>query len=368
MLPVPDKAIATDVEKRSQPPPGTSEEQKTPAKRGGQQLVDPQQSQGDTKPGSKNAPVTISAVGNTIIINSDDPDAVKLAQELVRLLTQAPATEGSFEIIRLKNTSAADAAKTVDELFNGKPEPVQPIFPFPGRGGRRFAPPPPVSKAPARVRVVADTASNSLLVKATPLDMLEIKRILDKSIDSGDTDSSAIMRTWPPLPLKYAKATDLASIIRDVYKENTNPNGTTTGPVGRGRQGFFSRRFLAGINGNNGNGARTVTLTLGVDDRSNSLIVNCSELLYRDIKELAGELDLAARDSARTYRVLSFKGLDPALVQHVVDAVQGRNTNTGSYRTGNSGSGVSNPGSSGRGSGRPNIPPTGGGGARSGPG
>src|SRR3954452_25099189 len=99
---------------------------------GNQQLSDPQAGRTPPAAGS-DKPVTITAVGNKLIINSEDPAALALTQELVRLLTSTSAT-GDFEVIRLKNADATSAAKVLDEVFNGKQQGQQPQFG--GFGGR----------------------------------------------------------------------------------------------------------------------------------------------------------------------------------------------------------------------------------------
>src|SRR5439155_9762771 len=94
----------------------------------------------------------------------------------------------------------------------------------------------PGAAAPAtpredRIRVVADPGTNSLLVKASPIDLLTIRSLLDRAIDTGETDSRAVMRTWVIGPLKNASALQMAQVIRDVYREsiNNNPSSTTVG-------------------------------------------------------------------------------------------------------------------------------------------
>src|SRR5439155_1591410 len=110
------------------PPPPPPNGSSTPPARPGSgnggadtppQLVDPQKNQQPPagNPGQK--PVVITAVGNKIIVTSEDPAALAYAQELIRLLTQ-PGSDGDFEVIRLKKANATDAARVIDELFNGK--------------------------------------------------------------------------------------------------------------------------------------------------------------------------------------------------------------------------------------------------------
>ena len=88
---------------------------------------------------------------------------------------------------------------------------------------------------------------------------------------------------------------------------------------------------------------RSVALSIGIDARSNSLIVSCSELMYKDIKMLIEQLEAAAKDSTRTVRVVPLKGVDPLLVQQALDAIQGRRR---TFRT-DTASGSSPPGGGG---------------------
>jgi type II secretory pathway component GspD/PulD (secretin) len=291
-------------------------------------LVDPQQTQPAPKAGQK-AAITITAVGNKLIITSDDPKALQKAQEIARLMTQTPGGMGTFEVIRLKNTSATEAAKILDEAFNGPKQPLQQNpFGFGGPFGRQqqqFVTPPQEN----RIRVVADPTSNSLLVKASPLDMLEIRRLLKDAIDTTDTNSSAVIKSRVLPPLKYASATEVAAVIREVYRENMNAVAVNMSVGGLPGFGFGGPgRFQRNIQNVDANGnPKQVTLSVGVDDRTNSLVLNCSDALANDIQTLVTKLDAAAKDSTRTVKVINIKGIDPLLVQQAIDAIQGRRSN-----------------------------------------
>src|SRR5262249_1800602 len=129
--------------------------------------------------------------------------------------------EGDFEVIKLKNANATDAARVLDEAFNGtKPATPQNGLGFFSQFGGRGAVPPPNPSA-NRIRVVADGSTNSLLVRASPLDMLTIRRLLEKAIDTSDVDSKAVVRSWL-VPLRYASATEVANTIREAYREYMN--------------------------------------------------------------------------------------------------------------------------------------------------
>jgi len=288
-------------------------------------IEDPRDKKKDDKkglPGSKDKPVRIFASGNRLLIASDDPDALALLARLIDLYTKSPG-KGNFEVIRLTNANATDAAKALDEAFNTKTTTTTPAAGgFFGRFGAAAAAPPANPEA-NRIRVVAYPATNSILVRASPLDMLSIKDLLAKAIDTTNGDSKAIVKTWP-MQLKYASASTIASVLKDVYKDQTgsNPTSTTVG----GMPGFMGRfgAMAAAAAANSGGNSKGTLLSVGVDDRTNTLVLACPELLYKDIRKLVTELDNSAQQATRTIRIVSIKGVDPALVQQMIDAVSGR--------------------------------------------
>ena len=76
------------------------------------------------------------------------------------LLRKAKA-ENQFEVIKLKNVKAEDAVTVLHELFNGP------------------------KKDENRVRIVAEKTSNSLIiVKASPADLLTIRKLLENALDA----------------------------------------------------------------------------------------------------------------------------------------------------------------------------------------
>jgi type II secretion system protein D len=265
------------------------------------------------------------AVGNRLVITSNDPEALAFVREVVRVLT-AQGSKSDFEVIKLKNAGAAEAAKVLDEAFNGPKQPAQNLNPFFGRFGMQGATP-PANPTENRVRVVADPTSNSLIVWASPLDMLKIRQLLDKAIDSSEPiNSTAVARSWI-IPLKYADATEVASTIRDAYREYMNQDAVNAAQRGGFRGPRFGGGGPFGANVNPDGTMRTIALSVGVDERSNRLILVCSEKMKEDIQLLVNRLDEAAKDSTRTVQVVPVKGIDPALVQQAIDAIYGRSTN-----------------------------------------
>src|SRR5262249_40928169 len=110
-----------------------------------------------------------------------------------------------------------------------------------------------------RVRIVSDQATNSLLISANALDKLSIKRMLAQlDVPHGESDAEVLNYI---IALKHTKADDIAKIIADVYAT-------------KGRQ------------------AAPPSFSVGVDSRTNSLIVRGSQIQVKEVKALIDQLDV----------------------------------------------------------------------------
>jgi hypothetical protein len=142
------------------------------------QIIDP--TKPDTKPAKKAAEIEVR--GNQLVVTSDDKDAIAVLASLARYLTSMKSDEVVFKVIRLKNVRAEDAAKTINQIFNG-PQPQGG-----GLGGAAI-----LGATPGRVRVVADESSNSIVViKASGIDLLAVETLLSDYID-GDVPKNSFM-------------------------------------------------------------------------------------------------------------------------------------------------------------------------------
>ena len=282
------------------------------------QLVDPNQ------PAKK--PVKIEVRSNQLIVTSDDAEALDLLVSLARYWSSTTARDNLFKVIRLKNVSAEDAAKTITEIFNG-PQSNNQARPGGGLGGPLGllgglmggfggggSTPLPAGVNPNRIRIVAEKSSNSLvIIKASPADQLTIEELLAGYIDSGVTDDKITKRWWA-IPIKNADATEIADRIKSLYRQQTiTLNQPAANPI----------PFVAPQ-------AQTTPklpdLTVDVDDRTNKVLVFCVESLYKEIQLLiASELDTPEATNVEVVKIIPLNGLDPNLVQQAIDAFQGRN-------------------------------------------
>ncbi|HEX5272038.1 MAG TPA: secretin N-terminal domain-containing protein, partial [Gemmataceae bacterium] len=218
---------------------------------------------GDVKPGAdkeKKAPpadekkpkITIIPSGNRITIISDDPMVQRMIQKMVDDLTKPDSKGEEFEVMRLKNANAADVARILDEMYNGKPQTTNnrgPTFmpnfggrngrfgggfPFPADGGAAGA----GQKTEQRVTIVADPAINAVLVKAAPIDILTIRKLLKDNLDV----SEAPVAKNHTLKLLTANANEVAQTIREVYRQIMDVS-----PI-PGQSGGRGALFLSALN------------------------------------------------------------------------------------------------------------------------
>ena len=144
---------------------------------------------------------------------------------------------------------------------------------------------------------------------------MTIERLLSAYIDAGVTEDSVALRHWV-LQVENADASDVAYIVKEVYKSAM----ATTGPSGGGQA--FVLPFGPQPQQQQGN-QKPPALSITVDDRSNSLVMVCSEGMYKDVKTLVENLDSKEVSNTEVVQLVKLKGIDPQLVQQAVNAFQG---------------------------------------------
>lgn len=174
-------------------------------------------------------PVRFFATGGRLVVASDDPQALLLVLQLVKLYTDPLA--GDLKVVRLRHGSAASMAPVLDQLFNG-------------RAG---------STKPERLRVVADPGSNTLLVKATPLDLLVIEKLIAQTLDVDSGHQESAQKTFL-ISLRHVQAADVAKVLRDLFPAKS--------------------------------------ITIGVEARTNAVMLRCSEAVWQDVKAVVEKLDM----------------------------------------------------------------------------
>lgn len=294
----------------------------------------------------------ITPVNNTSnVIITENSATVRSIYELAQVIDVPPA-ESATELIDLKRSDAEKVADIVKEIYEEKEKadatpkyrgvqgaanasPAVPGAPIPNAAvaaaaGANNA----TNPSAAKVRIIPDRRTNSLLVIARPVDIAYIKTLVEK-LDREAGDNNYLERK-----LRYMPVSEFLGVAKDALSRDTdisNDSGTSGGAGGNTKAGRSSRsrrtggstntpstdnyqaqrsngyNQYGGINGQSGSsmGGGTSHTSLGdpemsgapesvvvgktlliADSRSNTLIVNGSPEHVQIIDRLIERMDL----------------------------------------------------------------------------
>ena len=295
---------------------------------------------------------------NGLVIASEDLDALDAFENLFRdiagsidINTERP------DVYFLKYIRANDAANLLNQIVNGEDSSggsddmlTNLASSFGGQFGGLISGVLGSGGTSGNVRIVPDTALNSLFVIANPQDRLLVEDLLEIIDQEGSPIEVRTERKPQLIPVYNVSADEIADNIRTMYAARLNSgqqnNGQQNGRGGRGGGGgggeaaFLQAmmggggRSRGGGNGNSNNannfGTSLPLITIGVDQRSNSLIVAASEQDFNDIQSLVESLDKAADESADISLFIPLKNSNPDVVQQALTAMLGDRVQTGS--------------------------------------
>ena len=175
--------------------------------------------------------------------------------------------------------------------------------------------------------IVPETRLNLLIVQANPNDMELIEQLL-QMIDQRTSPEEVQTIAAPRLiPVLNTSAESVAEVVRQVYA-----NRLASGP-GQARQPTPEEflRALRGGGGRGGGGGESKAnvqeqrqMTIGVDNRSNSLVVSAPDSLFEEVKVLVGQLDQAESGVMETSRVVTLRRANPQTVRQAIAAYVGQ--------------------------------------------
>jgi len=162
---------------------------------------------------------------------------------------------------------------------------------------------------PTSANLSVNESANTLILVATKTDirrMLRIVRALDTSIAS--------VSSIKVFPLRYADAKELATVIQQLFAQQSGPNAFGNNP----RAQFFNMMRGGPFGGpgggqggnNNGANAAGTKVTAAADELSNSLIVSASTELMATITDMVQQIDQPATDVTEL-RVFHLANADP---------------------------------------------------------
>jgi hypothetical protein len=180
-----------------------------------------------------------------------------------------------------------------------------------GGGGAATTPAGPVT-------VVPDVRLNALFVTATDRDMETVEmflQVIDQPWNPEGTQFNAAPRF---IPVLNNDAETVANTVKQVYAGRIQSEGGGGSQRGPSPEDFI-RALRGGRGGSSGRGGQNrgeeIKMTIGVDTKSNSLIVAAPDYLFFEVESLVKQLDDVAVPEDQTMRVYTLKRASSDLVQ-----------------------------------------------------
>ncbi len=294
-------------------------------------------------------PAIIVAPGpGGIMIASEDLQALEDFEELLTALGSGPLSGTSdltiFYLVHAQNTVVA---QTLDQIFGGgtlaesrdsgggslAQDLAGAAFGDAGAlvgsllglggGGGTIAPSGSVTIIPTDARL------NGLIVRANPTDTESIRQLLE-ILDVPGSPEEILAQPKPRLiPVVNTQASEIAEVVEEVYAENLQS--------GSGRGGRPSpMELIEALRGRGrGGSSRSATqqvekMSIGVDERTNCLVVSAPEPLFTEVKALVEQLDAAALgSSSQAVQVVTLKHSNAEKVQEALKSLVGEDVTFG---------------------------------------
>lgn len=244
------------------------------------------------------------------------PTAVAKATELLKKLDIAGESLSQFEVFRLKNAQAEQAQVVVSQLFV-----------LDAAEAEGVAPP----LAP-KALVIAETRTNSLIVRASPRDMEEIRRMLAE-IDTPGGEAVNEIRVFR---LKNSMAGELAPVLMRAVR------GAGQGDAaGRDDAGLAQLLRMVTIDADGQQKLASGVLagvTVNADTRANTLIVSAPPDSMSLVATLIEQLDVQP-DSVAELKVFTIENGDAVSLAEMLQSLFGTSEQGGGQGGGGGGGG-----------------------------
>jgi type II secretory pathway component GspD/PulD (secretin) len=301
--------------------------------------------------GDYSSPIVIASGPDGIMISSDDADALNRLEELIRHLSDNDVLQRSRLVTYyLKNSTASLVAPMLNELLGNKLPSKVGVEGVRNSGGLDlgidnmraglissiYSAGAAIEKT-GQVDIKVDVRLNSLLIKANMVDHKTIERLL-LILDQEDVPGGSAKNRPRPrmIQLSFMRAEDAKALVEVAFSGKLS--GGTANP------------FLDIVRQSRGE----ETMTLGIDSKSNSLIVTSPESLFKEVKEFVDERELAAKQTITDIKTIQLKNVTASVMQQVVTGLTGENVTFTTTATqtgfgGNRGFGIGNFGMGGSG-------------------
>ena len=208
-------------------------------------------------------------------------DAVRAAKELITRLDQPVSADAQFKVFPLRHAPANGARTTVQEIFASR------------------------TGLASRVQVSADVRTNSLLVQASPRDMVEAEAII-QNLDRGESASVNQTRIYK---LKNTLASDLATTLQAAIAASRGGSATSPATTATATGGKSSTLELVTVDPSGRKVLKSGILAdvqITADPHLNTLIISAPAESIELVVALIQQLDVpVATAQIKVFRILN---------------------------------------------------------------
>jgi type II secretory pathway component GspD/PulD (secretin) len=296
-------------------------------------------------------PINISVGPAGLVITCDDPKVLEDFVSLVKTLaSRQNGAQREYTVYYLKYAKAQIASELLNQIFSAGGSSsssggggglmnslagaafgdvggglVGSLLGFGGGGGSGDTP--AKLSGSGTITIVPETRLNALFIQANPTDLEMLEQIL-KVIDQAQSPEDVTVINKPRLiPVVYTTAEEVAAVVKQVYADRMSPAGG--GQQRQPNPEDFIRALRGGGGGRGGgNDSRrqaeeTQKMTIGIDTRTNSLVVTAPEPLFNEVKSLVAQLDQEQPAGTESMRIVTLKNASPAAVQQALTQIVG---------------------------------------------
>ena len=277
------------------------------------------------------SPILIVPGPGSTVIASEDSEALDLIEDIVYALggTSGEA-ERQYAVFYLKYSDALTATTMLQAIFGGESGGDNLMGDLAGAaiggaGGDLVGGLLGMGSGGASsgfsalgVDLVPIVRLNALIVNATPRDLETINqllRVIDSPRGPDRVEASGKTRL---IKVYNAPVEDVANVVRQVFADRIDSGGSTGQPNPRD-----ILRALKG-DGKSADDQEPEKMSIGVDERSRSIVVRSSEPLYEEVKQLVEQLDSIKTESKAT-RIVSLESTNSAALQQTLISLLGEN-------------------------------------------
>jgi type II secretory pathway component GspD/PulD (secretin) len=294
-------------------------------------------STGVSRPG---APIVVAPGPGGVLIASDDLEALDDFEELLSTVAErSSSSTRDYAVFYLKFAKAANVSEVLSAIFGGGAKSGGLVNDMAGAalgdlggglmgnlllgggGGTSGG-----GFSSASVDIVPDVRLNALIVRAKPADLDTVEqllRVLDQRVGPEEVEADSRPRL---IPVYNTQASEIATVVQQIYQDRM----ATGGPAVMSPQDMLKM-----IRGNGPNlDQQSQKMSIGVDERSNSLLVRAPDPLFEEVKALVAELDQTDLTSPEITRVVSLKHTNSSAVQKALVSVLGDQAQTSTTSSG----------------------------------